>query len=86
MTDQNGINIDQLQPEDVVKPKRTRKTKVEKTEDTVNESASATAQSGKYTHPEYDMYMAYKEYFEQQQKAVLEYWTVVLRNIWNLPK
>lgn len=89
MTDENGINPELLQPEDVVKPKRVRKPKVAKTEEpAVEAKEEETVEPGwKYTytynHPEYDMYMAYQKYFEQQQKSILDYWTTVMKNIWN---
>lgn len=74
MTDK--IDPELLQPEDTVKPKRTRKLKVE---ETIKETPSQYT----YEHPGYDMYQAYQKYFEQQQKTILEYWTAVLNNIWN---
>lgn len=83
MTDENGIDPDLLQPEDTVKPKRVRKTKTEKTEKPAVEAKEETGQQYTYTHPEYDMYKAYQKQFEEQQKQVLEFWTAVMRNIWN---
>lgn len=89
MTDKNVINPDLLQPEDApTKTKRTRKPKVaevkiEEPAVKAKETASSTVWSYNYNHPEYDMYMAYQKYFEQQQKSILEYWTTVMRNIWN---
>ena len=81
MTDKNGINPELLQPEDVVKSKRVRKLKVTKTEEPAVE-----AKESQYSHPEYDMYKVYQQYFEQQEKSILEYWTTIIRNIWNVPK
>ena len=81
MSNETKLNPELLQPEDVVKTKRARKSKVKKAE-----SVSEDQGTVKYSHPEYDMYMSYQKYFEQQQKSILEYWTTVLRNIWNIPK
>lgn len=82
MTD--NINPDLLQPEDVVKPKKTRKPKVVKEEPAVEAKESTTKTTFQYCYnPDYDMYISYQKYFEQQQKAILEYWTTVMRNIWN---
>ena len=33
------------------------------------------------SNPEYDLYKTYQDYFEAQQKQVLEYWTTVLNNV-----
>jgi len=86
MTDENGINPENLQPEDTVKPKRVRKPKVEKTEEPAVEAKEETIEAGwqyTYNHPEYDMYKAYQKYFEEQSKTVLDYWTAVMKNLWN---
>lgn len=42
---------------------------------------SAPVEETVTTNAEYDLYKVYQEYFESQQKQVLENWTAVLNNI-----
>lgn len=46
----------------------TKKTK------TINETTEPVS------NPEFDIYKQYQDYFEAQQKQILEYWTTVLNN------
>ena len=45
-----------------------------KTNETTNTTTETTSNS------EFDIYKQYQEYFESQQKQILEYWTNVLNN------
>mgnify|MGYP003353075764 CR=1 FL=1 len=51
-----------------------RKSKVE---EVIKEETQETSTN----HPEYDLYKIYQDYFESQQKQVLETWTAVLNNV-----
>lgn len=49
-----------------------RKPKVEKVEEAEEQTSAKT---------EYDLYKAYQDYFEGQQKQVMNYWTTVMNNM-----
>ena len=34
------------------------------------------------THPEYEFYKAYQEYFENQQKLAFDFWRQIINNVW----
>ena len=43
---------------------------------------STSENSWQFNYNQYDLYDAYKEYFEQQQKSILNFCTVVMNNMW----